>query len=81
MPANVSDVGNTTANKTGAWRSFRPIVNKEKCTKCGLCVQHCPEPCIELAAAAIIDYDYCKGCLVCEQVCPFGAITHEEEEK
>jgi 2-oxoacid:acceptor oxidoreductase delta subunit (pyruvate/2-ketoisovalerate family) len=71
----IKEVGSTAKNKTGGWRSQRPMVDAQKCRKCGICVQHCPEPCITLAPTAIIDYDYCKGCLICKSVCPFGAIT------
>jgi len=27
---------------TGDWRTFRPIINKELCTKCGICAEKCP---------------------------------------
>lgn len=70
-----------TDNKTGSWRSQRPIVDKEKCIACGQCVANCPEPCIELSPKATIDYDYCKGCLICMRICPVKCITSEEEEK
>jgi Pyruvate/2-oxoacid:ferredoxin oxidoreductase delta subunit len=27
---------------TGTWRTKRPVVDKEKCTYCGLCAIYCP---------------------------------------
>jgi pyruvate ferredoxin oxidoreductase delta subunit len=80
--AVVKDVGNQVENKTGAWRSFRPVVDKEKCTGCGLCEMHCPDEAIKVIdGKAVVDLDYCKGCLICEQMCPFKAISHEVEKK
>lgn len=75
----------STVNKTGAWRTFKPVIN-DNCRACRICVKFCPDSCIEIGKErskdkALIDYDFCKGCLICEKVCPFKAITHEREEK
>ena len=71
----------TASNKKSGWRTFRPVVMKEKCTGCGLCAIHCPEGCIEIKKKkAHINYDYCTGCLICLSVCPFNAIKSEREE-
>lgn len=72
------------SNKTGGWRTFKPIVT-EKCRACGICVSNCPEGCIIISdknsrKKAVIDYDYCKGCLICLEVCPFKAIEKEIEK-
>jgi pyruvate ferredoxin oxidoreductase delta subunit len=67
-------------NKTGEWRTFKPIVT-DGCRGCGICVSHCPEGVIEISKGkAKIDYDYCKGCLICENVCPFKAIKKVKEK-
>ncbi|MFH0949085.1 MAG: 4Fe-4S binding protein [Candidatus Aenigmatarchaeota archaeon] len=75
----------TLKNKTGAWRATMPVIT-EKCTGCGICVNFCPEMCIELAdkkeagkKTAKINYDYCKGCLICATECPFKAIINEKK--
>jgi pyruvate ferredoxin oxidoreductase delta subunit len=82
--AVVRKPGNQTENKTGSWRSFRPIVMKDKCIGCKMCEMHCPDAAIKVAQAdnkANVDYDYCKGCLICEEICPVKAIRSETEEK
>lgn len=93
--AAVQNPGSTIINKTGAWRTFKPTVDFNKCTGCGICVRFCPDGCIELGKPAgfqpaeakgsplkaIIDYDYCKGCRICEVECPFKAVSSKVEEK
>ncbi|MGC8601175.1 MAG: 4Fe-4S binding protein [Thermoprotei archaeon] len=76
-------------NKTGGWRTFRPIIDQAKCIDCRICLLVCPDSVITRKEAQVgkhnyeydIDYDFCKGCLVCENECPAKAITHVEEEK
>jgi pyruvate ferredoxin oxidoreductase delta subunit len=72
-------------NKTGSWRSFRPILDKDKCIHCMQCVFYCPENCIRVSSdgkkRGDTDLDYCKGCGICANVCPVNAITMVEEGK
>ena len=35
------------AGKTGTWRVFKPVVDKEKCNQCGLCAMYCPDSAID----------------------------------
>ncbi|MFC2174583.1 4Fe-4S binding protein [archaeon] len=78
----VDKPGSLDANKTGGWRSFRPIIDREKCIGCGICKKFCPDVCIEIIKGkSVVDYDYCKGCLICKNLCPVKAISSEEEEK
>jgi pyruvate ferredoxin oxidoreductase delta subunit len=69
--------------KTGFWRTFRPSIDRNKCTKCLLCWIYCPEGCIKRDAndAIEIDYEYCKGCGICAYECRVGAIKMEQEKK
>ncbi len=74
------------AGKTGSWRTYRPVLNKEKCSAfkkgepiCMLCWLYCPEACITRTIPPKINYDYCKGCLVCVENCPTGALTSIDE--
>jgi len=72
------DPGWSLDNKTGAWRSTKPILDHERCTECGLCWLYCPEACID-SETFDIDYDYCKGCGICAEECRPGAIKMERE--
>jgi pyruvate ferredoxin oxidoreductase delta subunit len=65
------------AGKTGTWRTFKPIVDKATCKKCGNCILYCPEGCIDRDLK--VDYDYCKGCGICAKECPSKSITMERE--
>ncbi len=73
--ACVKEPGSTRNNKTGSWRTFKPILDKDKCIDCGNCVLFCPEGCINKDYD--IDYDYCKGCGICAEECPVEAIKME----
>ncbi|PKP54599.1 MAG: pyruvate synthase [Candidatus Altiarchaeales archaeon HGW-Altiarchaeales-3] len=79
--AVITEPGNSKITKTGAWRTFKPIVDNEKCVKCGICEKVCPEGSITIGDTAEIDYDYCKGCGICANECPKGAIKMIIEEK
>lgn len=65
------------AGRTSEWRTQRPELNTEQCTKCMKCVLHCPDDVFDIDADGfpVIDQHYCKGCMICEQVCPHHAIT------
>jgi pyruvate ferredoxin oxidoreductase delta subunit len=65
--------------KTGTWRVFKPVVDKEKCNACGLCATYCPDACIN--DDLVIDLVYCKGCGICANECPKKAIGMVREEK
>jgi 2-oxoisovalerate ferredoxin oxidoreductase delta subunit len=68
----------TFVNITGSWRTVKPILNPEKCTKCYICWKFCPEVAIiideELKEVPKIDYNHCKGCAICANECPKNAI-------
>ncbi len=66
------------AGKTGTWRTFRPVVDREKCNACGLCALYCPDGCINEDLE--INLEFCKGCGICANECPKKAITMVSEE-
>ena len=88
--AVVTKAPSSNENKTGSWRTQRPVINQEKCIRCGLCWNFCPEGCILLKQEKKnpkykhkfeINYDFCKGCGLCAKECPAKAITMKKEEK
>ena len=87
LPISVQP-NSTEKNKTGAWRTFKPKVDFNKCTGCAICTRVCPEGIISIdpitghaKPKAIINYDYCKGCGICAAECPFKAIGMELDKK
>jgi len=69
--------------QTGDWRSFKPVLDKSKCTKCGLCWLYCPEGVITHGSDGYfeIDYKFCKGCGICCNECPNDAMKMEKEQE
>ncbi|MGD0159309.1 MAG: 4Fe-4S binding protein [Candidatus Bathyarchaeia archaeon] len=68
--------------ETGSWRTFKPVVKKETCNKCGLCVMFCPDGVILKTKDGIeIDYVFCKGCGICARECPSKALEMILEEE
>ncbi|MEK6725721.1 MAG: 2-oxoacid:acceptor oxidoreductase family protein [Deltaproteobacteria bacterium] len=85
-PANISapsvnSAANTPLRKTGNMRTFRPVWDYEKCTKCMTCVARCPDGCIKVndEGFPFTDYENCKGCMICAEECPADAIAEERE--
>jgi pyruvate ferredoxin oxidoreductase gamma subunit len=74
-------VGNSPERKTGNWRIFRPVWDREICMKCSICFARCPEGCISLDDEGYprVNYENCKGCLICVQECPAGGIRKVRE--
>ena len=65
---------------TASWRIVKPVMNKEKCVVCGICLTYCPVNSIEFKSDKyIINYDFCKGCGICSNECPKTAIDMIEE--
>lgn len=73
MPA----VASFSANKTGTWRTERPIWDPGICIHCMSCKNTCPDYSIltkrnqdGLLEFVGFDYEHCKGCGLCANVCP-----------
>jgi MinD superfamily P-loop ATPase len=59
--------------------SEKARINKEKCVKCGKCIEMCPFGAIagkNSEGPAVVEI-MCEGCGVCKLVCPTGAIEVE----
>lgn len=68
--------------QTGDWRAMRPVVDRDKCVKCGTCWMYCPCQCVtEKTVWFEADLDICKGCGICANECPHNAVTMVEETK
>ncbi len=82
LGAAIVTPGNAAGLKTGDWRSEVPVLEEEKCIKCGLCEVYCPEFCISEDSDGIFRANlyYCKGCGICATECPKEAITMQREE-
>ncbi len=82
LPLSAMSLANTRYNKTGKWRSIRPVIDYSKCKSCMICWKFCPDAAIEITGSKLhIDLDYCKGCGICIEECTFKAIKIEEEKK
>lgn len=81
LPLMTVSTGSTLVNRTGGWRSVRPVIDKEKCVSCMTCWKFCPDVCITPGDVPEIDLNYCKGCGICAEECPTGAIILIEEGK
>ncbi len=68
-----------SVGNTGLWRTLKPVINYEKCTKCFICWMYCPEAAILAEDKPVILYDFCKGCGICANECPVKAINMIKE--
>lgn len=53
-----------------------PIINLERCDRCGLCVSACPEAALSMTehGPVFVQPITCTYCLACEPACPHSAI-------
>jgi 2-oxoacid:acceptor oxidoreductase delta subunit (pyruvate/2-ketoisovalerate family) len=78
----ITKPNSSLANKTGPWRTQKPVTDHDICIGCSLCAKICPENCIAMLPRndrggklrPETDYDYCKGCALCAHECPVKAI-------
>ena len=73
----ITTPGSSKQNKTGSWRTFKPILDKEKCIDCDNCIIFFPDLCLNKQHD--IDYDYFIGCVICANECPSDAIVMVKE--
>ena len=55
--------------------STRPVVDKKKCRRCGICVESCPPQAMAIRnERLLIDEERCILCFCCHELCPCGAL-------
>lgn len=59
-------------------KRWLPVVDPEKCTRCGACAKSCAYHAITIKDYAIINEERCFGCGLCITRCKFGAISPKE---
>ena len=57
---------------TSTWRTLRPVIHLEHCTRCNFCWKFCPDDAITFDPDGypVLRLDYCKGCGICAEECP-----------
>jgi 2-oxoacid:acceptor oxidoreductase delta subunit (pyruvate/2-ketoisovalerate family) len=63
---------------TGDWKTYTPVRDVTKCTKCLQCTIFCPDGAIHWKPEKSdieFDLDFCKGCGICANECPTKAIV------
>lgn len=77
----ISEPSAGSAGHTWMWRFEKPEINKDICTKCGLCWLYCPDETIIINKDGYpsVKYEYCKGCGICANECPVKAIKMVSE--
>jgi 2-oxoacid:acceptor oxidoreductase delta subunit (pyruvate/2-ketoisovalerate family) len=69
---------------TGDWKTYMPVRDPEKCTRCLLCSLFCPDGAIiwrPEKADIEFNFSFCKGCGICANQCPTNAITMKLPQK
>ncbi|MFZ6006705.1 MAG: FAD-binding protein [Nitrospirota bacterium] len=59
---------------------MRIVVNIERCTGCGQCIDSCPFTAIVMQEGKAFINEYCQFCRACMSICPEGAIIEIMEE-
>ena len=74
--------GTSIGNKTGNWKTFKPVVDFDKCIQCMICVLDCPDICIPVKNEKRLEtnFEMCKGCGICVQVCPVKCIKMVKDD-
>jgi uncharacterized Fe-S center protein len=69
---NISMGFASRAQKQRMHSDYHPVLNKKKCTRCGVCVEICPTKAAAISETKYPQYDLgkCIGCAQCVSMCP-----------
>ena len=59
---------------------LRPVIDTDKCNRCGSCGRKCKASCID-TSAHVIDYSRCVACMDCVSNCSQGAISYSRRRR
>ena len=64
------------------WKKEKPVVDRDKCIKCGVCYLFCPDSAIKMVDEGYFeaDEDLCNGCGVSKSQCVTGCISMQKKE-
>jgi len=54
--------------------AVRPRVNKDLCSLCATCVEHCPSGALTMDEYPVVSPELCITCFCCQELCPQKAI-------
>ena len=66
----------TTLGLFSRFAAFRPVINRESCNKCQLCISNCKSECIDIERGEI-DSSRCVACFNCMTVCKKKAVSYK----
>ena len=55
-----------------------PVINKDLCKKCNICVNSCPPKALTMEGYPTLERSKCINCYCCHELCPHKAITLEK---
>ena len=66
---------------TGSGKKRCAVVDRLRCTGCGICERVCPADAITITSVARVNRERCTGCGICARNCPQGAIFLRKKDE